>query len=95
MKLPFTSVVVFVFPSPQFIRSLLIHPYISILHSVITFLTQAIENQLLWNIRKVTFPILLSILLFHARHQSTNLEKKASGLSFQHLYIQEYCSLQS
>lgn len=37
---------------------------------------QSIENQLLWNIRKVSFPILLSILLFHIKHQNSDLEKK-------------------
>lgn len=41
-----------------------------------THVVQSIENQLLWNIRKVSFPILLSILLFHIKHQNTTLEKK-------------------
>ncbi|XP_045124481.1 FAST kinase domain-containing protein 4-like isoform X2 [Portunus trituberculatus] len=37
---------------------------------------QSIENQLLWNIRKVSFPILLSILLYHIKHQNSDMEKK-------------------
>lgn len=54
--------------------------------TIISSHAQSIENQLLWSIRKVSFPILLSILLFHAKHQNTNMEKKASGFNVTNLY---------
>ena len=64
----------------SFFHFFLLHPPPLLYHlfmcSLIRSSTQSIENQLLWNIRKVSFSILLSILLFHANHQNTDLEKK-------------------
>ncbi|KAG7166965.1 FAST kinase domain-containing protein 4-like [Homarus americanus] len=37
---------------------------------------QSIENQLLWNIRKVSFSMLVSIMVFQVQHQNTELQKK-------------------
>lgn len=37
---------------------------------------QSIENQLLWNIRKVSLSMLVSIMVFHIKHQDTDLQKK-------------------
>nr|XP_045590784.1 FAST kinase domain-containing protein 4-like [Procambarus clarkii]XP_045590785.1 FAST kinase domain-containing protein 4-like [Procambarus clarkii] len=41
-----------------------------------THVVQSIENQLLWNIRKVSFSVLVSIMIFQIQHQDTELQKK-------------------
>ncbi|XP_066945857.1 FAST kinase domain-containing protein 4 isoform X1 [Macrobrachium rosenbergii] len=38
--------------------------------------SQCAENHLLWNVRKVSIPVLLSILRFQIQHQNTELQKK-------------------
>lgn len=40
------------------------------------FVIQCAENLLMWNVRKVSIPVLLSILLFQIDHQKTDLQKK-------------------
>lgn len=41
-----------------------------------THVVESIENQLLWNIRKVSFPMLISIMVFQVQYQDTVLQKK-------------------
>ncbi|XP_042866477.1 FAST kinase domain-containing protein 4-like isoform X2 [Penaeus japonicus] len=41
-----------------------------------TYLIQSLENELLWNIRKVSVPLLLSIVVFQVKHQHTDLQRK-------------------
>ncbi|XP_047472466.1 FAST kinase domain-containing protein 4-like isoform X2 [Penaeus chinensis] len=41
-----------------------------------TYLIQSLENEVLWNIRKVSMPLLLSIVVFQVKHQHTDLQRK-------------------
>ncbi|KAK7079787.1 hypothetical protein SK128_021714 [Halocaridina rubra] len=40
------------------------------------YVVQCAENHLLWNVRKVSVPVLLSIMLFQMNHQNTELQRK-------------------
>ncbi|XP_068216254.1 FAST kinase domain-containing protein 4 isoform X2 [Palaemon carinicauda] len=40
------------------------------------YVIQCAENHLLWNVRKVSIPVLLSILRFQVQHQKTELQQK-------------------
>ncbi|XP_064097833.1 FAST kinase domain-containing protein 4-like isoform X2 [Macrobrachium nipponense] len=40
------------------------------------YVIQCAENHLLWNVRKVSIPVLLTILRFQVQHQNTELQKK-------------------
>ncbi|ROT83779.1 hypothetical protein C7M84_022962 [Penaeus vannamei] len=41
-----------------------------------SYLIQSLENEVLWNVRKVSMPLLLSIVVFQAKHQHTDLQRK-------------------